>query len=58
MRKKTLIELYQDCKRKQELKEFMARLNNIPDGYLLCDGIDLYLNKYHFLDNINEDTNK
>ena len=40
-KKKTLTELYQDCKRKQELKEFMARLNNnIPDGYLLCDGKD------------------
>lgn len=53
--KKTLSELYQDCKRKQELKEFMARLkkdfSNVADGYFLStfDEIaELYLNKCYF----------
>ena len=49
--KKTLTELYQECKKKQELK---ARLEKDLDGYFLCDGstfdgiVELYLNKYHF----------
>lgn len=53
--KKTLSELYQDCKRKQELKEFMARLkkdfSNVADGYFLStfdEIVELYLNKCHF----------
>jgi hypothetical protein len=54
--KKTLTELYQDCKRKQELKEFMARLDfiNAIEGYLLCDGSIVNTT----LDNIKENTTK